>query len=423
MQPIIKIQNIGKKFRIFHKDAPYLSLRDNIVSYIKTPTKLFRRHTEEFWALKDVSFEIMPGESVGIIGKNGAGKSTLLKILSRITPPTTGEIILRGRVASLLEVGTGFHPELTGRENVFFNGAILGMKRSEIKRKFDEIVAFAGVEKFIDTPLKHYSSGMQLRLAFAVAAFLEAEILVVDEVLAIGDAEFQKKCLGKMEEVTKNEGRTVLFVSHNMGTIRSFCSKGIYLENGKTEGIEQVEHAISKYIGFEQNKVTSIPQNKWKIEELKSKEAKILHVETLSKLKETQQSFRVDEDIILKVTYWVNTKQPVLVNFLLVNEWGLKVMIGTDAVSDFYSTKKSETGIYQTEFIIPSYLLNNTGYFIHVALDSPVHQTCYDVQMNAVFFQVDDPLNNISLHRGIITKNFSDIAIWPRLHSETIKIQ
>ncbi|RME17748.1 MAG: ABC transporter ATP-binding protein, partial [Bacteroidetes bacterium] len=294
MQPIIKIQNIGKKFRIFHKDAPYLSLRDNIVSYIKTPTKLFRRHTEEFWALKDVSFEIMPGESVGIIGKNGAGKSTLLKILSRITLPTTGEIILRGRVASLLEVGTGFHPELTGRENVFFNGAILGMKRSEIKRKFDEIVAFAGVEKFIDTPLKHYSSGMQLRLAFAVAAFLEAEILVVDEVLAIGDAEFQKKCLGKMEEVTKNEGRTVLFVSHNMGTIRSFCSKGIYLENGKTEGIEQVEHAISKYIGFEQNKVTSIPQNKWKIEELKSKEAKILHVETLSKLKETQQSFRVD---------------------------------------------------------------------------------------------------------------------------------
>jgi lipopolysaccharide transport system ATP-binding protein len=248
MSVILEIENISKKFKIYHNKQPYLSLRDTIVDAIKHPSKVFQTETEEFWALKDVSFTVNEGESIGIIGKNGAGKSTLLKILSRITPPTKGKITLRGRVASLLEVGTGFHPELTGRENVYFNGAILGMKRSEIKRKFDEIVAFAGVEKFIDTPLKHYSSGMQLRLAFAVAAFLEAEILVVDEVLAVGDAEFQKKCLGKMEDVAKNEGRTVLFVSHNMGYIENFCSKSILLDNGIMKGFNKTSAIIKNYL-------------------------------------------------------------------------------------------------------------------------------------------------------------------------------
>jgi len=248
MSVILEIENISKKFKIYHNKQPYLSLRDTIVDAIKHPSKVFQTETEEFWALKDVSFTVNEGESIGIIGKNGAGKSTLLKILSRITPPTKGKITLRGRVASLLEVGTGFHPELTGRENVYFNGAILGMKRSEIKRKFDEIVAFAGVEKFIDTPLKHYSSGMQLRLAFAVAAFLEAEILVVDEVLAVGDAEFQKKCLGKMEDVTKKEGRTVLFVSHNMGAVRQLCSRGVYLRSGSLIVQDTIENCIQIYL-------------------------------------------------------------------------------------------------------------------------------------------------------------------------------
>ena len=188
----------------------------------------------------------MPGDSIGIIGRNGAGKSTLLKILSRITPPTTGQIIARGRVASLLEVGTGFHQELTGRENIFMNGSILGMKRSEIKNRFDEIVDFSGVEKFLDTPLKHYSSGMQLRLAFAVAAHLEPEILIVDEVLAVGDAEFQKKCLGKMEEVNKS-GRTVLFVSHNMEALENLCEKGVYLKSGKAQEFNKIHDAISEH--------------------------------------------------------------------------------------------------------------------------------------------------------------------------------
>lgn len=227
MKPILEVQNIGKKYRIQHLAGGYLSLRERMVNAFK-----FQRSQEEdFWALKEVSFKVQAGESIGIIGRNGAGKSTLLKILSKITPPTTGRIISRGRIASLLEVGTGFHPELTGRENIFFNGSLLGMKRKEIETKFDEIVDFSGVEKFLDTPLKHFSSGMQLRLAFAVAAFLEPEILIIDEVLAVGDAEFQKKCLGKMEDVSKS-GRTILFVSHNMRAVESLCQRVIFLSDG-----------------------------------------------------------------------------------------------------------------------------------------------------------------------------------------------
>ncbi|MFN4234267.1 MAG: ABC transporter ATP-binding protein [Bacteroidia bacterium] len=229
---------------INHEHQPYLSLRDKFTGIFK-PTL----PKEEFWALKDVSFDVYPGESIGIIGKNGAGKSTLLKILSKITPPTSGKIISRGRIASLLEVGTGFHPELTGRENIYMNGSILGMRRKEIQKNFDAIVDFAGVEKFIDTPLKHYSSGMQLRLAFAVAAFLENEILIIDEVLAVGDAEFQKKCMGKMEDVSKS-GRTVLFVSHNIGAVRILCKKSILLNNGFLADFSDTNSTIEKYLQF-----------------------------------------------------------------------------------------------------------------------------------------------------------------------------
>lgn len=200
------------------------------------------------WSLKDVSFEIEQGDAVGIIGRNGAGKSTLLKLISRITSPTTGRIFGKGRIASLLEVGTGFHPELTGRENIFLNGAILGMRKREIQRRFDEIVDFAGVERYVDTPVKRYSSGMYVRLAFAVAAHLESEILIVDEVLAVGDAEFQKKCLGKMGEVSNGEGRTVLFVSHNMGAIRGLCNKGIFFKNGMGSNTKRIEDTIQLYL-------------------------------------------------------------------------------------------------------------------------------------------------------------------------------
>ena len=256
-EPVIKVENLSKRYVLGRQQSGgprYRALRDDLMDVVKSPFRRARQDTagrdprdSEFWALRDVSFEIQPGEVVGIIGRNGAGKSTLLKVLSRITEPTNGRISLRGRVASLLEVGTGFHPELTGRENIFLNGAILGMHRAEIKAKFDEIVAFAEVEKFLDTPVKRYSSGMYVRLAFAVAAHLEPEILVVDEVLAVGDSEFQKKCLGKMEQVAKGGGRTVLFVSHNMAAIRSLCKQGIFLNKGRMHFFGPIEEATTAY--------------------------------------------------------------------------------------------------------------------------------------------------------------------------------
>jgi homopolymeric O-antigen transport system ATP-binding protein len=254
MPPAIRIENLGKRYRVNHavQRLPYRTLRDSLVSAATAPLRRLRAGghdgmAEDFWALKDISFDVQPGEVVGIIGRNGAGKSTLLKILSRITKPTTGRVTLRGRVSSLLEVGTGFHPELTGRENVYLNGGILGMSRKEIDRKFDAIVDFSGVEKFLDTPVKRYSSGMQVRLAFAVAAHLEPEILIVDEVLAVGDAEFQKKCLGKMREVSTG-GRTVFFVSHNMTAIEALCTRAIVLESGRVIGAGQVQKVIGQYL-------------------------------------------------------------------------------------------------------------------------------------------------------------------------------
>src|SRR4051812_45707528 len=240
-KPIIDVQGLGKAYRIGMVNPKHTNFRETITELAKTPFKRMRRLDDDFssgdqvdtyWALKDVSFHVNQGEVLGVIGRNGAGKSTLLKCLSRITEPTTGEARIRGRVSSLLEVGTGFHPELTGRENIYLNGAILGMKRAEIRSKFDEIVAFSEVEKFLDTPVKRYSSGMYVRLAFAVAAHLEPEVLIVDEVLAVGDASFQKKCLGKMGDVVKH-GRTVLFVSHNMDAVASLCTQVLLVEKGR----------------------------------------------------------------------------------------------------------------------------------------------------------------------------------------------
>lgn len=257
MKPIIEVNHIWKEYKK-GMDRRYKSLRDTIVDI---PGRFFGERKEKFWALENIDFKVNAGESIGIIGRNGAGKSTLLKILSRITPPTKGEIILRGRVASLLEVGTGFHPELTGRENIFFNGSILGMKNQEIKKKFDEIVDFSGVESFIDTPLKHYSSGMQMRLAFSVAAHLDNEILLIDEVLAVGDAEFQKKCIGKMDEVSQGEGRTILFVSHDMISIQNLCTKGLLIADGHIQIISHIEKVILTYVLANNQYVEIIPDD------------------------------------------------------------------------------------------------------------------------------------------------------------------
>lgn len=249
MKPIIKVERLGKQYRVGVRQQQFATLRDSISAAVKKPLAARRAndHSEMFWALRDVAFEVEPGEVVGVIGRNGAGKSTLLKILSRITEPTTGRAELYGRVASLLEVGTGFHPELTGRENVFLNGAILGMRKAEIDRKFDEIVAFAEIEKFIDTPVKRYSSGMYVRLAFAVAAHLDPEILIIDEVLAVGDMQFQKRCLGKMNEVARS-GRTVLFVSHNMRAVAQLCGHCIWIDGGHVMSRGLANEVVIEYL-------------------------------------------------------------------------------------------------------------------------------------------------------------------------------
>jgi lipopolysaccharide transport system ATP-binding protein len=251
LKPIVRVQGLGKQYRIGVRRASNDTLHETIFRKVRSRLNLIKRNGdlrhETIWALKDISFEVNPGEALGIIGRNGAGKSTLLKILSRITEPTSGRVQLFGRVGSLLEVGTGFHPELTGRENVYLNGAILGMRKAEIERKFDEIVAFSEIEKFIDTPVKWYSSGMYTRLAFAVAVNFEPEILIVDEVLAVGDGPFQKKCLGKMGEISR-AGRTVIFVSHNMSAIEALCNRVLWLVDGKLVEEAETEKVVSDYV-------------------------------------------------------------------------------------------------------------------------------------------------------------------------------
>lgn len=277
MPVAIKVENLSKRYILgLKKNSRHDSLRDvigqkarkvfnNTQGLISNKSIPESKEKEGFWALEDINFELKQGDRVGIIGRNGAGKSTMLKVLSRITEPTNGRISIKGRIASLLEVGTGFHPELTGRENIYLNGAILGMHRLEIKRKFDEIVDFSGVDKFLDTPVKRYSSGMYVRLAFAVAAYLESEILIVDEVLSVGDAEFQRKCLGKMHDVSTSEGRTVLFVSHNMAAISNLCSRGILLNQGHIFLDSNIHEAIDAYISTNfqnENYVLKVPETK-----------------------------------------------------------------------------------------------------------------------------------------------------------------
>lgn len=256
METVISVKNLGKKYMVSHERRTYMTLRDKLAH----PIKAFKSRGKgaDFWALKEVSFDVQKGEVLGIIGANGAGKSTLLKILSRITLPAEGEIRIKGNVSSLLEVGTGFHPELTGRENIYLNGAILGMKRKDIENKFNDIVAFSGVEEFLDTPVKRYSSGMQVRLAFAVAAHLEPDILIIDEVLAVGDAAFQRKSMGKMEEVTKQKGRTILFVSHNMEAVSRLCTRSVLLEKGRVKKIGPTAEVIEEYLrGYDANRASA----------------------------------------------------------------------------------------------------------------------------------------------------------------------
>jgi len=316
----LKAENISKQYRLGQVGTGTLShdlnrfwhqIRGKENPYLKigeANDRSSKGSSDYVWSLRDIDFEIEQGDAVGIIGRNGAGKSTLLKILSKVTKPTTGKIYTNGRIASLLEVGTGFHPEMTGRENVFLNGAILGMTRKEITRKFDEIVDFSGVERYIDTPVKRYSSGMYVRLAFAVAAHLESEILIVDEVLAVGDAEFQKKCLGKMGDVTKGEGRTILFVSHNMAAISALCNKGILLENGKTKDMGDINSVLNSYMNVEKNNETQVFFDE-NTKRSGNRNIVFESVEILNSDNQHSNNFSIGDDIIIKLKIKNDTGQ------------------------------------------------------------------------------------------------------------------
>jgi lipopolysaccharide transport system ATP-binding protein len=379
---VIHAESLGKKYVIGHQAEreSYTALRDVIArtfkGFARSGIDMLRGRqlvagetVEEFWALKDVSFEIKRGEVVGIIGRNGAGKSTLLKILSRITEPTEGRVTIKGRVASLLEVGTGFHPELTGRENIYLNGAILGMTRAEIKRKFDEIAAFAEVDAFLDTPVKRYSSGMHVRLAFAVAAHLEPEILVIDEVLAVGDAEFQKKSLGKMHDVSR-AGRTVLFVSHNLGAVRSLCSGGILLRDGKLVAGGTVSHALELYLQNPANSPGSISDWRGDGAGPGDHTFKVQNVSIQTLMQSAASEVSTDEAFHITIQYEKRVAvRGVRISLRLVTAAGEIAFTTTDHSERSFQT--DGPGIGFSTCIIPARLLNVGRYVICLSVDIP----------------------------------------------------
>lgn len=405
----IKVEGIGKKYHIGGLQPEYRTIREAVVEAIKAPFRragsLLRGQAtgaaelhEEIWALKDITFSVAHGEVVGLIGRNGAGKSTLLKVLARITEPTEGKAHIWGRVGSLLEVGTGFHPELTGRENVYLNGAILGMRRVEIDQKFDEIVSFAEVEKFIDTPVKHYSSGMRVRLAFAVAAHLDPEILLVDEVLAVGDAAFQRKCLGKMGEVARG-GRTVIFVSHNMGAISRLCPRVLWVEQGELMMSGDPQSVIAEYLT---RYSTSDGQCVWSegVSNPGVEELKVLSIKACDGEGAPTSSVDVRKPFFLEIEYRVNKPLPYCrVGFQLNTIDGITVFTTYDSDNPEYA-KRLKPGEYKARCEVPANLLN-TGR--------------YAVSLNAGIPNV----KNLVFLDGILTLNVEDTgAVGSHMHSK-----
>ena len=426
---IITAEQVGKKYTIGHqRQGRYLALRDVLAhrarglwQRMRHPLAPNRETTEleEIWAVKDLNFEITQGERVGIIGRNGAGKSTLLKILSRITHPTTGRVHLKGRVASLLEVGTGFHPELTGRENIYLNGAILGMTRQEIKKKFDEIVAFAEVEKFLDTPVKRYSSGMYVRLAFAVAAHLEPEILVVDEVLAVGDAAFQQKCLGKMDEVAQS-GRTVLFVSHNMGAIQQLCQRSMLLHEGQILMDGPSAQVVGQYLtsGMTRNgeKVWPAP------EKAPGNEVARLHaVRVLDQHGCVCTNFDVRDPVWVSMEYWVLQDVDYFnISFYFSNERGELLFISRHDTRDCPPNQgKRMAGLYTSTCHIPSDFLNTGQVYVQAAMTDEVN--AHAIQRNIVMFSVGDAMDPAGV-RGYYQHDWPPAAVRPRLHWTDVQL-
>ncbi len=397
MKPIIKVENLSKQYRLgtigagtiredvqrwWHrvrgKEDPFLKIGD-------TNDRSTQGNSDYVWALKDINFDVMPGEVLGIIGKNGAGKSTLLKILSKITGPTTGRIDYNGRIGSLLEVGTGFHPDLTGRENIFLNGAILGMTRREIRSKLDEMIDFSGCERYIDTPVKRYSSGMTVRLGFAVAAHLDPEILVVDEVLAVGDAEFQKKAIGKMQDVSRNEGRTVLFVSHNMGAVSQLCKSGIIIAEGGLQFAGNIENAIKFYL---QNDVKK-GNYQTTIEEDFQKDAYFKEIKIIDKDDVERSDFFHDEPICISYENIINNHKLNYTIFCMVLDSNLKRVFAAES-----------SGIEKNMIlkIRPKFLVRG-DYSLHTFIHIPkVKQE--DIAENVCHFSVIDNGSELNIHEG-----------------------
>ncbi len=380
MKSIIEINNVSKKYRV-RDNRPYYSLRDTLVDFIKNPLNLLMNDKNEFWALKNISFDVKPGEAVGIIGKNGAGKSTLLKILSQITPPTKGQIKLCGRTASLLEVGTGFHPELSGRENIYLNGAILGMKKSEINLKFNQIVEFAEIAEFLDMAVKHYSSGMFMRLAFAVAVHLNPEILLIDEVLSVGDAGFQQKCLSKMQQITSS-GKTILFVSHNLSAVISLCKKVVLIHKGKIEKIGRPEEVVSTYLQKNYKITPFINSSDNKL--ISGNIVKLIDLKVKNKNSQTLESFDIRGPIGIEIKYMIRLKSAFLTcNIQLINHQGIIIFNSPENIDQKWAKIPKKYGINISTCWIPGNFLAEGLFSVRVTLSG--------YSPNAQFFELDYP--------------------------------
>lgn len=410
MNTVIKVENISKQYRLgsvgtgtlshdlnrwWHtvrgKEDPYLKIGE-------TNDRTQVGNSDYVWALQDINFDVKQGEVLGIIGRNGAGKSTLLKILSRTTSPTTGSVKIKGRIASLLEVGTGFHPELSGRENVFLNGAILGMSKKEIERKFDEIVDFAGVERYIDTPVKRYSSGMYVRLAFGVAAHLEPEILIVDEVLAVGDLEFQKKALGKMQDVSHKDGRTVLFVSHNMGTILQLCQNSILLKNGRVEEYGISASIVERYYAQLQQKTFAAQAS--------DKEIYLKEILTCNTKGDAVSSFAHADPIHLRIKIGINEYDPIQnIGLAMLTNNKARVFTVNKPLAEFYQPGSKEVTV---DFIIEGGLIAPMDYSFLVALNTRTGLITYDWQEDICGIKVYDNGTEFAFAEGM---NYGSIIL------------